>query len=127
MLCKFGLQQITFFSLKTNFLSGIGEKLLQTKAAPVTSFNLSIIRWSLSKTIDIGTKQHVPIASQSNPVQSSRSKSTTCPRNGRLLTFELCKLNNNATSDGGMQKLGNDVRCDSKQIATKVCRQISSK
>ena len=28
---------------------GIGEKLLQTKAAPIDSLNLSIIHWSLSK------------------------------------------------------------------------------
>ena len=52
--------------------------------------------------------------SKSNPVQSSRSKSTTCPRKGRR--FEL---NSTATSDGGAQKLGNDVRKDSESIATK--------
>ena len=54
--------------------------------------------------------------SESNPVQSSRSKSTTCPRKGRLLRFES---NSTATSDGGAQKLGNDVRKDSESIATK--------
>ena len=99
MLCKFffkkDLMLCNFFFKKDlmlcNFFYGIGAKLLPTKAAPVALFNLSIIRCTLSKKIDIGTKQHVPIASQSNPVQSSRSKSpTTCPRNWRLFTFELC-------------------------------------
>ena len=44
------------------------------------------------------------------------------PRKGRLLRFES---NSTATSDGGAQKLGNDVRRDSESIATKVCSQIS--
>ena len=62
--------------------------------------------------------------SESNPVQSSRSKSTTCPRKGSLLRFES---NSTATSDGGAQKLGNDVRRNSESIATKVCSQICRK
>ena len=62
--------------------------------------------------------------SDSIPVQSSRSKSTTCPRKGYLLRFES---NSTATSDRGAQKLGNDVRRDSESIATKVCIQISRK
>ena len=36
-------------------------------------------------------------SSKSNPVQSSRSKLTTCPRKGRLLRFEL---NSTATLNG---------------------------
>ena len=51
-------------------------------------------------------------------MQSSRSVSTTCPRKWRLLRFEL---NSAVTSDGGEQKLGNDVRRNSESIATKVC------
>ena len=62
--------------------------------------------------------------SESNPVQSSRSKSTTCPRKGRLLRFES---NSTATSDGGAQKLGSDVWHDSESIATKVSSQIGRK
>ena len=62
--------------------------------------------------------------SKLNPVQSSRSKSTICPRKGCLLRFAL---NSTATSDGCAQNLGNDVRRDSESIATKVCSQISSK
>ena len=41
---------------------------------------------------------------------------TTCPGKGGVLRFEL---NSTATSDGGAQKLGNDVRKDSESIATK--------
>ena len=57
-------------------------------------------------------------------MSGSRSESTTCPRKGRLFRFEL---NSTVTSDGGAQKLGNDVRRDSESIATKVCSQICSK
>ena len=59
--------------------------------------------------------------SESNPVQSSRSESTTFPRIGRLLRF---KSNSAATSDSGAQKLGNDVRRDSESKATKIWSQI---
>ena len=66
--------------------------------------------------------------SESNPVQSSRSKSTTWTRKGRLLRFDL---NSPATSHGGAQNLGNNVRRDSESIgttiATKVCSQIGRK
>ena len=62
--------------------------------------------------------------SESNPVQSTRSKSTTCPRKGRLLRFES---NSAVTSDGGAQKLGNNVRRNSESIATKLCSQIGRK
>ena len=46
------------------------------------------------------------------------------PRKGRLLRFES---NSTATSDGGAQKLGNDVWHDSDSIATKVCSQVGRK
>ena len=62
--------------------------------------------------------------SESNPGQNSRSKSTNCPKKGRLLRFES---NSKATSDGGAQKLGNNVRRGSELIATKVCSQIGRK
>ena len=59
------------------------------------------------------------------PVQSSRSVSTTCLRNGRLLRFEL---NSVETSNGCAQKHGTDSdRRDSESIATKVCSQITRK
>ena len=38
----------TFFICEMKF-EGIGEKVLQTKAAPIASLNLSISHWSLSK------------------------------------------------------------------------------
>ena len=62
--------------------------------------------------------------SESNPVQSSRSKSTSCPRKGRLLRFES---NSTATSDGGAQKIGNDVWHDSESIKNKFCSKIGCK
>ena len=62
--------------------------------------------------------------SELNPVQSSRSKLTTCPRKGRMLRFEL---DSTATSDGGAQKLRNDVSYDPESIATKNCSQIGRK
>ena len=62
--------------------------------------------------------------SQSTPMQSSRSKSTTCLRTGHLFSLEL---NSTAISDGFKQKLGFNVRHDSELIATKVCSQISHK
>ena len=48
-------------------------------------------------------------------------KNATCPRKGRLLRFESTST---ATSDGGAQKLGNDVWHDSESIATKLCSQL---
>ena len=48
----------------------------------------------------------------------------TCPKKGRLLRFES---NSTATSDGGGQKLGNDVWYDSESITTKVCNPIGRK
>ena len=62
--------------------------------------------------------------SESNPVQSSRSKSTTCPVVGRLLRFES---NSTVLTDGCAQKLGKDVWHDSESIATKLCSQIGRK
>ena len=41
-----------FFMWNENFY-GIGKKLLLTKAAPITSLNLLIIHWSLSKNMKL--------------------------------------------------------------------------
>ena len=57
-------------------------------------------------------------------MQSSRSKLTTCPRKGPLLSFQR---NSTATSFCGTQKLGNNLWYDPESIATKVCSQNSSK
>ena len=59
-----------------------------------------------------------------NPVQRSRSKSTTCPRKGSVLRFQL---NRTATSDSGEQKLGNNSWYDSEWITTYVCCQNNCK
>ena len=53
-----------------------------------------------------------------------RKWNATCLMKGRLLRFEL---NSAATSDGGTQKLGNDVWRNSESIATNVCSQIGRK
>ena len=45
----------------------------------------------------------------------------TCQRKGRLLRFELNSILSTVTSNGGAQKLENDVWYDSELIATKVC------
>ena len=64
--------------------------------------NPSTIHWSLSK------KRHGNISSFSElyPVQSRGCKLKPCPRIGRLYRFQL---NSTATSDGGTQKLGNNL------------------
>ena len=51
MLCKFWAATSHFFFLCEWNFDGIGEKLLQIKAAPITLLNLSIILWSLSKNM----------------------------------------------------------------------------
>ena len=75
---------------------------------------LSVKIWHRNKTVCF----------ESNPVQSSRSKSTTCLRKMRLLRFES---NSTATLDGGAQKLGNGVWHASESFKTKVCSQIGRK
>ena len=78
MLCKF--QATTshyFFHVKWNF-DEIDKKLLPNKAMPITLLNLSTIHWSLSKNMT----QEQTTRSELNPMQSSRSESTTCPRKG---------------------------------------------
>ena len=60
--------------------------------------------------------------SESNPVQSCRSESTTC----RSLSVGV-DSNSPATSDGCAKKLGSDVWRGSESIAIKVCSQISRK
>ena len=78
---QFRPQQVTFLFMWNENFDGVGERLLPTKAAPIASLNLSISRclwlkiWHRNKTS----------CSESNPVQSSRSISTTnrtCPRKG---------------------------------------------
>ena len=60
--------------------------------------------------------------SKSNPVQSRRSKSTTCPRKGLLL-----KIEQRSDFRWRRAKLGIDVWRDSESIAIKVCSQIGRK
>ena len=64
-----------FFFMWNAIFNGIGEKLLLTKAAPIASLNLSISHWSV-------WHRNKSACSELNPVQSSRSKWTTCPKKG---------------------------------------------
>ena len=93
-----------------NINNGIDEKQLLTRASLIASLNLSIDHSACSLL---------------NPVRKSRSKSTTCARKESLLRFQL---NSTATTDGSVQKFGNNLSHDSVSIATNVCSsQISSK
>ena len=67
----------------------------------------------------IRTNQHVP---KLIPVQSSRSKWTTCLRKGRLLQFQS---NSISISNCSVQKLGNYFWHDSES-KIKVCSQNSA-
>ena len=83
-------------------------------------YNISIIQLSMSKT----RHRNKSACYESNPLQSTRFKSTTRPRNELLLRF---KSNCTATSDGGAQKLGNDLWHEFAFIKTKVCSQNGRK
>ena len=121
IICKFWTATTHFlFLCEMKFLMRLARCSCRPKPRPLLcSILLSVIGicvklWHTNKTA----------CSQSNPVQSSRSKSTTCLRKGCLLTF---KLHSTETSDGGVQKLGNDVWHDSELIATTACSPIGSK
>ena len=109
--------------LGNEIFSAIGENLSKTKTTFIAPLNLSIIYLSLIKNMTQEQFQNKSACSESNPVQSSRSK-LTCPREGRLLSF---LSNSTVTSDDGAQNLGNDVWHDSQLFATKVCSQILRK
>ena len=98
-----------------NFSTELGRSCYRPKQRPWLS---SILWWFIGLWVEyeIGTRKEV----LNQILQSSRSKSTTCLRKQRLLRF---KFNSTATSDGRVQKLGNDVRHNSESIATKVCSQ----
>ena len=117
MICKFQAVTGHICFLKWNLLHT--KTLLQTKAAPIPCS----IFWFLGVWVNIWHRNKAA-CSELNPVQSSRSKLTTCPRKGRMLRFEL---DSTATSDGGAQKLRNDVSYDPESIATKNCSQIGRK
>ena len=106
MLCEFRAVMRIPFEMKFSMeVARPWYRVIQTKAALIASLNLSIIRRSLNK-------------------KSSRSKSRIGLRTGRLLRFQR---NSTATSDGGAQKLENDLWHDSESITTKVCSQNSRK
>ena len=107
MLCKFRAATSHFFFP----VNEISMELARSCCLPRQRPSLCLIFLSV---IGLWVKiwyRNKTAYSKSNPVQSSRSESTTCLRKGRLLRFQS---NSAATSDGGGQKLGNDVRRDSE-------------
>ena len=77
-----------------------GEKLLPTQTALIALLNLSVIHW-LQKQ-GIGINPHDTDRILFNPVRSSISQSTKCPRKERLLRFQS---NSTANSDDNVQNL----------------------
>ena len=104
MICNFWAVATEFFLIRHGFW--VRETLLQTKAALIASLNLASFRLFLSKNKAFEQIHMFQIKSCAKQQLSSRSKLTTCLRKGRLLRFQL---NSTATSDGGAQKLGNDL------------------
>ena len=120
MLCRYRAVTTDFFSLEMECpLESAGSCCWPKQRPSLRSILLSFIGlwvkiWHRNKTA----------CSELNPVQSSRSKSTSCPRNGHLLRFQS---NSTATSDGGAQKIDNDVWHDSESITNKVSSKIGRK
>ena len=111
MTCKFWAAMSHFYlSWEMKFSMELAESCCRPKQRPsLRSIFLSFVGlwveiWHRNK--------HA--CSESNPVQSSRSKSTTSPRKGLLLSLLKFELNSTATSDGKVQMLGNDVKYDSE-------------
>ena len=100
-----------FFHVKWNFHRSAGSCCRPRPRPIFLSFNgLWAKIWHKKKTA----------CSESNPVQSSRSVSTNCPRKG-------CRIEQRSDFRWRRAKLGNDIRRNSESIATKVCSQIGRK
>ena len=110
MLCRYRASTSDFlFHVKWNFRWNWREVVAYQRLAHcfAESFYQSLV-----SELKIGHRNKTT-CSESNPV-----------RKGRLLRFES---NSTATSNGGAQKLGNDVRRNSELIAIKVCSAIGRK
>ena len=84
MFCRLRQQQALLFFMWHEIFYGIGKSCCQPKQHPsLCSIFQSVI--GLWVEIWLGTKT---ACSESNPVQSSRSKSMTCPRKVHLLKFK---------------------------------------
>ena len=84
--------------MKWNF-RWILQELATNQSALIASLNLLIIRWSWVK---IGHRNK-NTCSESILVQSSRSKSRTCPRKSWKVCLLRFQANSTATSDGDLQ------------------------
>ena len=94
MICKFRAATSHFFSCEMKF----SMELARTPRSCCRPKPRSSLRSIFRSVIGLW----VEIWHRNKSVQSSRSKSTTCPRKGRLLRFES---NSTVTSDVGTQKL----------------------
>ena len=90
MLCNFWAVTTDFFSCEVKFsmeFARFCKKLLPTKAGLIALLNLLIIWQSFYKNrLGHGNRS---TCFKWNPVQSSWSKSRSCPRNGLLLRFQI--------------------------------------
>ena len=95
------------------FSMELARSCFQPKLCPL----LHSIFWSFNGLwVKIGHRNKTT-CSEFNPVQSTKSKLMSCPRNGRVFRF---KLNSTATSDGRVQKLESYVWHDSESSAAKL-------
>ena len=109
------------FSRETKFRWNWREVVANQSCAHRFAQSLNQLYWVIGLWIE-SWHRNKTACSESNPVQN-RNLSRR-PFQGRLLRF---KSNSTATSDGGTQKLGNDVSHDSESITTKVCIEIGCK
>ena len=85
MLCRYQAERVTFFNMWNDIFDRNGLKLLLTKTAHIAWLNLSIIHWSLSKI----WHRNKASCCKLNPLQSSKSKSTTSDILCLALIFNL--------------------------------------
>ena len=102
MLCRYWAVTTDFFSLEMECPLESAGSCCQPKPRPSLR---SVLRSFIGLWVKLWPRNKTA-CSESNPVQGSRSKSTTCPRRGRPLRF---KLNSTATSDGWEHMLENDI------------------
>ena len=127
MLCRYwGGTSHFLFSCEMKILMELARSCCRPKQRPLLC---SIFQSVIGLWVKIW---HRNKCSVSNPVQSSRSKSTTCPRKGRLLRFELDSCNQQP-SDFRWRRAKAWKQCqewfwiDLNLITTKVCSQIDCK
>ena len=124
MLCRYRAATSHFFSsckmkfsMEIHGIQWLARSCCQAKPRPSLR---SIFRSFIGVCLiyDIGTKQHVP-----NWILCKAADLNRRP----VREKGVYSYNSTATSDGGAQKLGNDVWHDYELIVTKVCSQFNRK